>query len=268
MPKDLQDSLSSWLKDSGYVLEMTVARGLTAAGFEVLQADYHEDIGTNKLRETDVTGYVSQSSQHSQVTFSLVVECKSSGEKPWVLFTYDHHYSQNLSVVRRATNRAGASILASLQFNPQVQELTLFGIPPRAAYGIALGLRKPKEPDTPYMALNSVCGAALGFIKRLSNVTSQIQIPFAWPILVTRAKLYDCFLGEDNEPVLVEINKGTLIWKNPVLDRHTIVQIYTEKAFLNDAQLLYRDAVSFIQLAVEENDRSPRVKESRNTIDE
>jgi hypothetical protein len=49
MPDDIEGRLNAWLKESGFILEMTVARGLAAAGFEVLQADYHEDIETKKL---------------------------------------------------------------------------------------------------------------------------------------------------------------------------------------------------------------------------
>lgn len=265
MTKEIKQSLPSWLEKTGYVLEMTVARGLTAAGFEVLQADYHEDRDTNKYRETDVTGYVSESSANGQVTFSLVVECKSSADKPWVLFTYDHHYSETLAVVRRATNKAGRSILGTLQFQPQLQQLDLFRLPARAAYGITLGFRNPKEPDIVHMALNSVCAAALGFIRRLTDVTSQMQIPFAWPVLVTRAKLFDCFLDDKNEPVLIEVDRGTLIWKNPVLDRHTIVQIYSEQAFLKGTKSIFEEASTFVSLAAKENDRSPRVKEARHT---
>src|SRR5580698_9133874 len=111
--RELTLKVASWLKDSGYSLEMAVARGLQGAGFSVVQAEYFEDSDSEKWRETDVVGYCEHSGSSGRAIFSFVVECKS-GSKPWVLFTSPDGYPSELAIVRRAASKAGTSILEAL----------------------------------------------------------------------------------------------------------------------------------------------------------
>src|SRR4051812_15599149 len=103
MEKDLIEKVKAALGKSGFPLEMYVAEKLRAVGFEVSQAEYFEDPTSGKQREIDVVAkksvpLVEQPSLGTKledVDFTdfnktlrliLTIECKSSPEKPWVIF--------------------------------------------------------------------------------------------------------------------------------------------------------------------------------------
>ncbi len=85
-------------------------------------------------------------------------------------------------------------------------------------------------------------------------------IPFAWPIIVINAPLFESYLDDEGELHVKEIKKGLLIWKNPIITRHTLVQIYTKDQLLSEAKEIRESALEFLKLAAEENDRLPREK--------
>ena len=126
--------------------------------------------------------------------------------------------------------------------------------------GLTVAFREPDQPDPAYDALQSVCAATVGIVKRQSQVTSELIIPFAWPVIVIAAPLLECYLGPDGSVQTEELHKGLLIWKNPVVTRHAIVQIYTQQKFLDEAQDYRSAAIGFLEAATNEHDRSPRLK--------
>jgi hypothetical protein len=255
----LNARIATWLSESGYSLEMSVARGLQSAGFSIVQSEYFEDSESEKWRETDILAYCeARGSNGGRPVFSYVVECKG-GKHPWVLFTAPENYPFSLATVRRATSEAGRSILGALQYNDAIINSPLFEVPPRTGYGLSVAFRESGKPDPTFDGLNSVCRAAIAQIKKLESVTSDYLIPFAWPTIVINVPLFECYLDDAGEPQVEQITKGTLIWKNPMITRHTIVQIYTADQFLVDGPVLHAAATEFVTLAAGENDRAPRV---------
>lgn len=108
---ELRNKVSEWLTKNEYPLEMLVAQRLHRAGFGVVQSEYYEDPESGKWRETDVIAYEHHRGNTCRAVFSLVVECKSGKDKPWVLFTARDPYPEQLSVLRRASTEAGQSVL-------------------------------------------------------------------------------------------------------------------------------------------------------------
>lgn len=257
---ELKKAVGDWLRTSGYPLEMTVAQGLQQAGFGVVQSEYYEDLHTGKWRECDVIAYEHRYGKTVRAIFSLVVECKSGVDKPWVLFTRTDPYPRQLSVSRRATTEAGQSVLGVLSLNEEISNSPLFSVPERPGYGLTVAFRNASQQDPSYEALQEVCGAAVGIVNRHSQIASELIIPFAWPVIVIAAPLLECYLHSDGSFRLEEVDKGLLIWKNPVVTRHTIVQIYTRQKFLEEVRDYRSAIVTFLDAAVNEHDRSPRLK--------
>ncbi|WP_346533751.1 hypothetical protein [Micromonospora sp. DPT] len=87
-----EDSLLNFVKkflsNSGYPLEMQVARTFRRKGFVVEQARSYIDVKTDALREVDVLAYSSSASSLYPGTgwaeLRLVLECKHS-DKPWLI---------------------------------------------------------------------------------------------------------------------------------------------------------------------------------------
>lgn len=264
---DLRTKVNDWLAKSGYPLEMLIARSLQAAGFGVVQSEYYEDSESGKWREIDVIAYEHHRGNTCRSLFSLVVECKSGKEKPWVLFTSKDPYPEGLSVSRRATTEAGRSVLHVLALNERIRQSTLFALPERPGYGLTVALRESGGQDIAYEALQSVGKAALGIVARHSNVEAERILPFAWPVIVISAPLFESYLETDGTLRTEPIDKGLLIWKNPLVSRHTIVQIYTQERFLAEAPDFWNAVIAFVEAASAEHDRSPRLKPANKTME-
>lgn len=250
MSGDIASSVKKWLdEESGYPLEMTTAAALEAAGFEIVQGDYFPDKNTGSLREIDVTGYVTHSDNGVQISVALLIECKSSVDKPWLLFTSKTDYPKTLAVVRRSTSTLGQRVLNKLQFDTTVQNSSLFALPDRCGYAMTIGFRKTGDKDPTYDALMGVCAGTLGHINRLAVVTIPKLVPFDWPTLVIKAPLLDCQLGPDGKTVVREIDQGTLVWRNPILNRHTIINVYRESAFIAALPGLKAAGSAFAEIA-------------------
>lgn len=263
---NLKEKVREWLGKGGYPLEMRVAQHLQRAGFGVVQSEYYEDPESRKWRETDVIAYEHHKGKTCRAIFSLVVECKSAKDKPWVLFTATDPYPKQLSVSRRASTEAGRSVLNVLSLNDELQRSAIFAVPERPGYGLTVALRS-NEQDTAYEALQSVCKAALGIVARHGAITTENLLPFAWPVIVINAPLFESYLDSDGVLQTESIEKGLLIWKNPLVTRHTIVQIYTEEAFFSEVEQYRENVLTFLQVATAEYDRAPRTKLANNSLE-
>ena len=237
---------------------------MQTAGFDVVQSDYYEDVESGKWRETDVIGYENHRGETCRAIFALVAECKGGRDKPWVLFTGTEPYPDGLGVSRRASTEAGQSVLRVLALKDEVRDSLLFSIPTRPGYSLTVALRDGDKRDVAYDALQSVSKAALGIVSRLSKIASERIMPFAWPVIVTAAPLFECYLGGDGEMQLEQVEKGVLVWRNPLVTPHTIVQVYTMDKFLAEAAQLQAASIEFLKAAAAEHDRSPRLKPDAN----
>jgi len=261
---DVARAVCEWLNKSGYPLEMAVAASLRHAGFGVVQSEYFQDLGSGKWRETDVIAYEEARGKACRAVFALVAECKGGKDKPWILFTSEDAYPPGLSVARRATTSAGESILNVLGLRSEVTSSPLFAVPPRPGHGLTLAFRDSEKSDHTHEALDSVCKAAIGFVRRLAAVEHETIIPFGWPAIVIDAPLVEAFLDGSGDLQVHQINEGLLIWKNPVVTRHTIVPIYTRNRFLELAPTLRTGALKFLELVAAENDRHPRTVQPKD----
>jgi len=78
------DSLRTWLETSGQALELRVARAFRAAGLEVVDPFYYEDVNSRTAREGDVAVWVP--SVVDEPPMLLTIECKHTDkrEQQWV----------------------------------------------------------------------------------------------------------------------------------------------------------------------------------------
>jgi hypothetical protein len=89
MSNDLEVRIKSWLNKQGFPLEMEVAAMAREAGFNVSQSECYLDPETNVPREIDLIlskGAFTDGDGVGHLSYSLYVECKSSKDKPWLLF--------------------------------------------------------------------------------------------------------------------------------------------------------------------------------------
>jgi hypothetical protein len=246
---NVEEKLKTWLQTQGYPLEMFAAQLLRKHRFAVTQSEFYADPESGDQREVDMVGYIQESIPDRKIIrCRLVVECKVSKDKPWVMFTCDTRLAAPAKVVQRATSRPGHELLYALAKQPDIQQLPIFDVPPRAGYGVTQGFTSGN--DSAYSACIAVAKAARGVAiqydsKSYSLIgTSVAEIVF--PVILIEGRLFEAFLTENNELMVEEISSGVLVWRNPVVGMpHTIIHVVTREAF---SELLVRARESFVRL--------------------
>ena len=127
--KSLESRITEWLETQGYPLEMVVAREFQSAGFRVLQSDYYSGPESNSSREIDVIAHLQEQVGSCLVRLSFCIECKSSQDKPWIIFTSAGVRLANPArVVQRASSLLGTLFLQKLARDNEIQSLNMFSI--------------------------------------------------------------------------------------------------------------------------------------------
>lgn len=79
-------SVRKWLREKGFPFEMKVANTFLAHGFGALQGTYYTDPESKKSREIDVFARLNAATNDFTISLEVIVECKYSKDKPWILF--------------------------------------------------------------------------------------------------------------------------------------------------------------------------------------
>lgn len=281
MPDEVINKIVKWVNDQGYPLEMRVASAAQEKGFRVVQSEYYFDPESGDSRELDVLAHKQKQINNALFRVSLLIECKRSTDKPWVLFTSSKSLANPARVAQRAANSLGRRFLGRACQNDKVQQLPIFSVPERPAYGVTQAFTTGK--DTCYSSVTSVSKAAFSTVvelderkekemkvNKLFRKTKNI-CSIVFPVVVIDGALFEAYLNESSDVSVGEIKSGTLLWRNPVVGMpHTIVNIVCESAldeFLNDAvssidgllDLAENDLLEDLEEAIS-HDNSPRVQ--------
>jgi hypothetical protein len=226
--KTLVDRLSKWLEHGGYPLEMVVARKFRSRRFHVQQSEFFQDPLTGQSREIDVVAMRQRDIDGWLIRFELVVECKKTTDRPWVVFTDPSiGLASPARVVQRAASSAGKKYLYALRDNSNLQDLSLFEIPARPGYSIAAAFSSGE--DRAFQAVSSVAAATRSLATSM-NRTRVAEVLF--PVVVIDGYLFECFLDETQKPVVRETQNAVLLWRNQVvLEPHTIIHVTTLSGF-------------------------------------
>ncbi len=230
----MEDQIRGWLRNQGYPLEMRTAAAFRDAGFRVVQSEYYHDPETSDWRECDVIADMSWKLQPDgiPVRVMFVVECKTSREKPWLLFTSPGKgIAGRARVVQRVSTPVGREWLKRISQRHDIQSLSLFQVSPTPAYGIVQAFKSREGQDVTYMAAIAAAKAARAMTQGLTSRSGRLINKWAilaLPMVVTEARLFNCCLDENNQNQLnvEEATSGDLLWRNPIAGLpHTIIKI-------------------------------------------
>ena len=216
--KTLETKISEWLKDQGYPLEMLVAKKLQENRFRVFQSDYYSDHDSgNTSREIDIYAHKQTEIKGILFRITLVIECKYSSQKPWLLFSSKGtRIAKPAQVAQRVASNLGSIILMKLAHNKEIQDLPLFSLPNNCGYGITQAFTSGK--DVPYEAITTASKCALSKVSK-ANEAFDKQGPLAeiiFPIVIVDGKFFDCHLNDEFETEISEIECGHLVWRNQI----------------------------------------------------
>lgn len=241
---NINDRIFKWLDTQGYPLEMNVAEILQKLGFHVLQSEYYIDEESNQHREIDIVAHIQKEIAGKLVRISLVLECKVSKAKPWIIFTSNNSsLAPPARVAQRAGSKNGSIILRDLAQKLEIQKLNLFSLPERSGYGLTQAFTSGN--DIAYNSCVSVSKATRALINKISN-DRFVQISF--PSLVIDGKLFETYLNESNEMCVSELSKGTLLWRNPIVGMpHTLINILTKDSLEEHFSSVRKDIIKIFE---------------------
>ena len=130
----LDEKVAAWLQKEGYPLEFDTARAFQRAGFTVLQSEYTEPRPDRPRREVDVVAHISQRNEQL-LRAEHVIECKWSGDKPWVFFCGGGGMTTAAAVTQTIASRLGEALLWKEAGNPALAALGIFRSEHTPAFG-------------------------------------------------------------------------------------------------------------------------------------
>ena len=248
----IEEKLRTWLASQGYPLELMVARHFQRTGALVVQSDYYSDPVTQESREIDVVASWHDDIDRIFVRVSVLVECKASRDKPWLLFSSPE---TRLAAPARVAQRAGSQLarlaLREIAKNNEVQALPMFQVPDCPAYGVRQGFAE--KVDVCFAAISGVAAAAAAHSKLPDSQNSLLGrldlLEIILPVVVTDARLFSVLLDAEGELEINERDSGVLLWRNPVVGLpHTIVHVVRSSSLPTFCEMISKSATDFLTM--------------------
>lgn len=211
----------NWLHEGGFPLELRVGRLLHAHGWQVHHARAYRDPVTDKSREIDLVATKSLSGKiegkRPSVSVNLVVECKTSIDKPWVLF----HNPQNSGAVWlliRGSEYGETSALENLGRQRSVKLPSPFDSGPVLVHGAvrAFGSHKDGDPTGPYAAVQGMLAATRALSSDTVDLVKSIRLRSVWlqmwaPLVVVAGELFCYSLNPEGSDKLDRIGTADIL---------------------------------------------------------
>jgi hypothetical protein len=230
--RSIKQEIENWLRHEGYPLEMEVAATFRKADFVVIQSEFYIDPESDKLREIDVRAFWTSDRKRGglwvNVDLACCIECKLSGNKPWVLFTSEILPTWNSHVF--ISTKAGKEFLSKPgYFLDQISSSSLIRNKPMG-HGIAQAFSK--GVDIPYLAVQSAVKASVASASQITcsglDVTSKtFDLDVAIPIIVVDSLLFEAKLDANSNIKIDEIESGILFWEG-TKDSRCLVHIFSK----------------------------------------
>jgi hypothetical protein len=201
----LKKKVEEWLAKQGYPLEMRVAQVLKQRGWLVLHSRRYNDPIQQKEREIDLLAISDDPSESSSLAGDLVIECKWTRDKPWVLFSGTKLATNAIAQLAATPKTSGA--MAKIPYD-EVPTLPLFeNVDEGYSLVQALKTEKTEDPtNVGYTAVQTVINAADFFASQMSE---ELDILFV-PVVVIDGELFRGTLSEKGEVVIDPIEFGVL----------------------------------------------------------
>ena len=243
---DVISSISAWLAEQGYPLEMRVAHAFQDESFLVTQSDYYTT-DDGRPREIDVVarvlGNYKCGEKHSdglvQFQLCVVCECKSGpkAKKPWVVFSRPTQdwLVKSTAITERMASVSARLILAKAASDPRIQELDLFKIGERCGYALSQAHSNKGDQADGY---DPGFGTLIALVNAAKGKSESIYEPPMYlsrvtlPLLVVSTPLVECWLDDAGGMQLAERDMMVLAWNRSMVDDNlaTLIHVIHERA--------------------------------------
>jgi hypothetical protein len=230
--EELKGKILKWLDTQGYPLEMSVALEFQKAGFRVSLSDVYTDYESSSQREIDVTAIRwSDMKAPAALEVAARIECKSSKDKPWIIFI-SQAQPETLLPFEYLCSSGYRNYLAEFIKQPKNWDIirsapllktTLLG------HGLIQAFKD--QQDLAYSASYSSVKASIYRAMQFdspdiirASVGNKYLAAICFPMIVIDARLFECYINEKGASILREVETSTLIWRNvnPIVGATTI----------------------------------------------
>ncbi len=247
---DLKERLAQWLTKQGHPLELETVATLEKNEFSVRPGAFVEDFETGAPREIDVIADLNANLDDAFVRLSLAIECKWSGDKPWVLFSSSRRIAPSACIAQSFASRAADAILWAQAANPLLPSLSFFSTPDRPCYGGRQAFSDNR--DLFYSAVQSVVSAArsqAAHYDRFSNARDHLQrAVMVFPVIVVKGALFEAHLNAATGALELDQRSSLRMhWRgSPVWRLHATLDIVSSDAFPAYAEKVRADGLRLL----------------------
>lgn len=204
--EEKEKRIKNWILKNGYPFEMKVASLFQKNGFKISQSVLYKDSDTNKYREIDILAYHNKIVNGVSFSFSFVIECKKSTDKPWLVF-------KNSDLINNKLNRfkAFATNNAHLLIDKTKADKILRNVFPsieNAGYNVVIAFKESK--DLAYSATTSLIKACKYIVNKF-NLSTIKQCNIYIPVIVIEGELYNAYMDANEEIIFEKVGKSSVM---------------------------------------------------------
>lgn len=236
MPRnDEKKNIIKEINKTGFPLELRVSKFLHDKGYHVANNLYFIDQDEGKGREVDMRALKNYEFKSGGKTYfirhCLLIECKKSAEKPWIIFTspktiYDSHFFfLQCRGVKKIIKWVDYGVPAKME------KIHPFSISERRGRSFFEPFKSDKEGKTIYESLIKSVKAAIAMRDNEFGAKST-SVCIYYPIVILDGKLYEAYLDDRNKiaPQKADSIMVSFFYESPKYqDERFIVPIVTER---------------------------------------
>jgi hypothetical protein len=213
------EKVKDWLQSEGYPLEFRTAHTFQAEGIDALQGLYVRESENSPPREVDVLARMRFSADRIHFEVGIVVECKWSRDKPWVIFTASRTtMAASACVAQTIGSSLGEAVMHCLAASANLQSLDLFSSRERNGFGGRRAFAKEKDADHFYSTVQAVVSKASGYAYDADENRKTSEMPrwgrVAFPMIVLDGELFEAYYDPNSNDVqLKEVDSVRLHWR-------------------------------------------------------
>jgi len=218
--KPLLDKVRKWLETQGYPLEFRVASAFSTAGVPAEQGLYVQEAETSPAREIDVVAEVRETFGVSRICrIAILVECKWSREKPWVVFTTRRtRMASSACIAQTIGSVLGRAVTHCLAANEDLRASEVFTSGELNGFGGRRAFSNEKEPDVFHATVKSIVTKTIAYATHFDEHRVAGQMPnscvIALPMIVLEGDLFQAYFdSEANEMRLDSVDSIRLHWR-------------------------------------------------------
>lgn len=260
---ELIDNIQKWLAKNGYPLEMQVAKEFKNAGFDIEQSEYYQDRETDTFRELDIIASTSRQSDRAHYSVRTLIECKFCKSNPWLLFTEPGDVQRNFKLIMHPGNALGTQMTSRFVFNKKLWDLPIFSKHAVTGYAVVESMRKNDKKDNSYAALMGLSKGLNAFSNypKYTHAAGKGICEVFLAVAVISGKLFRVFLDETNGTQIEEIERGSVVWSNPVCgNRSCVINIVTDVALPEFCQELKKSSDALWDTVIEDGKIDKKAK--------